>query len=1391
MQSFFWINGQYQPVGQLSQASQAAAQVSHETMMNTQARIANNQYMTANTGVQQPPRANYNHHDGVYSSRQPSNRQTISLPRQAVSDQLSGWGNKNYVLRLLRNNEQRSNNTERGNPGLPASNGFQQDFHKKYSQNSLIQSQPNMMKAKTTYSQEDMSYLQNQSARVPGNQPERTQDGNVVADLQNSRDQNNLIYKGTSTYPVPRYNTTATPAPNVEVIDTAAVHRRPAPYNPNHRPNATQHGFSPSIPPPSYDAATSKSFRNDSTTTNSRSSLQNVHVSNRSPKTQQYSTHYNGEAATSTINPNSYSRQHETSFQHSAVTPQEMQKNKKIAELLVFLHSEEDTRFSIEGKLSVSQDRMAESNNYMQPVTSNDSYNSNASMYLPINSGLSLPTNNHIPMSPQHSQDVQLQQSTAQKFFYAKQNKGGNGSIAAYARPPPKNVVSLRDAPHLKQLPEGISSQKMKTQSSAAISREWVEKVSSVKANASSIHSSPGRTRAVAVVQPLSQESYQDASKQTSSTTVSQLSVDKSAITHSAANKADTFESYLVSAETHDLSKKLLFADDTVSQSPLNMQVDHPLALNVEQSVTSKLPVSQSSEKDQSERQTDPKEVLDLSSIPTIPWTLNALTELIQKEEKAHTESYGFAKLDSDYKMQTDMFKDMVSMRNPDWFKDLIKEAHEYVKDATPDSVRLLQVDGCFSEQFKHCHVLKYNEVYSAPPYTSSWLNVNEQLDEIDKEFDLPRSLKHRLESESQLDQVQIDNGIPGIIELSEEKQDSTVDADSTSTASPYGTEIDDSSDSHCSFQIQVLSQAEAKVIYEQLQSKLPTSMDTHNQPKRVTKSPVEGELPTDTGSTLSNTLLESKSFSPVDQVCCVVRFMEQIWGSNPASLSKCECVRNYEDIPDQTLDMEEIAVHKEDQMCAFGSDSKFHTVPEGKKPAEGDKNVGNRVETLNLLEICNELEITIDLPEDNEKAHSCSDNDPNNVSQLRINSSESSVILISENTDHLSGSDNEVPKLMPDLEKDLELARNKKKETEQSKTESYHWKTEDGQTQAATSSPKTTCSGKHDAVFRREETKHNVFYPLFQKSKKRKPLFESQRVLEGASNEKVFICATDNEPSASNAQTVQLVLFGSSAQNKCVLMGSRKSHVSSVEAVSAVVQNPPIVLTIKLSPMKRESEKALARKHSDKRRLCEKSRISFPPTKMKHRHKLKTQKCTLATSSVPSLKKAEKVDPANTEELPISSETRILSGTTRPCLSLKKRRSQRVGEKTKRRTATLSQPADQEKSEEENESSAVMPHLKNDVLKFGVLPKTFDFKDGSNGRKENDDPLPGNSDLVEEKDDSPSKTIKRARGITNKAWYQNPEEKNMLIPPTPKTDNVFHAFQKKYKDKMQPPVDK
>ncbi|KAK5867709.1 hypothetical protein PBY51_012175 [Eleginops maclovinus] len=196
----------------------------------------------------------------------------------------------------------------------------------------------------------------------------------------------------------------------------------------------------------------------------------------------------------------------------------------------------------------------------------------------------------------------------------------------------------------------------------------------------------------------------------------------------------------------------------------------------------------------------------------------------------------------------------------------------------------------------------------------------------------------------------------------------------------------------------------------------------------------------------------------------------------------------------------------------------------------------------------------------------------------------------------------------------------------------------------------------------------------------------------------------------------------------------------------------------------------------------------AFPRTKRRNRHKLETQKCTFAPASGQSLKKAKKVDPANTEEIP--SETGILSGKTRPCLSLKKRRSHSKKNKRgreKKRTVTFSLPADQERSKAEIESKAVMPLQKKDVLKFSVLPKTFNFKDTSNGRKEHNDPVPEISDLVEEQRKSQSQTIKTAMG----PWYPNPENTFMSMPLTPTTDGLFHEFQRKYKDKMQPSVDK
>ncbi|XP_074487589.1 protein AMN1 homolog [Sebastes fasciatus] len=1512
MQSCAWMNGQQRQVGPPTQSSQDS--FTHNTTRNQQAGTANIswQYGTAKTGVRPPHNANLNYRDGAYSNRQPSNWQTSAVPHQAVSSQQSAGGNNYYLKMFLTGNLPHSSaNTQSGYPGLPVTCVVQQD------QNSSTQSPPNMVEVNTTYPQQNMSAHWNQSVRVQSMRTRMsTMDGNVVSDLQYCRDKNSLFHNGQSTKPVSAYTTTATSLPREEVTYTGTY--RQTAHNNNPKQNVPQLRYSP----PSYNTAVSQSFRNNSITTNSSSNGHHFLVSSMSPKTQQYSTHNSWGEATSSINSNSYSRQYEASLLFSKTnglplnpavdTQQEMRQ--KIAKIEDYLRN--PSTAGTDGRPPVntnsphgqqqfgSKVRITASNQNMQPVTSTvtETYNLNAFQSLPLNSGQYLPKTTHSVMSTQHSLDVPSVVTATQ-----------DGSKALV---PKKIVGSLSDVSQLMQLPEGISPQRKETQSSVANNREKLEMLSSVKANDSSIHLSPGRTRAVAVVQPLSQESYQVASKQISPNTISKLPEDtatdvslsnpeklfispynkqdgpgvgpylylenpnqmrysKSAIRQSAASNDGTIVSSSNTAGPQDLSKKQLCADDTGSELAIDIQVDQRVAPTAQQSVTSKVTMNESGEKDESEMPTDPKEVLDLSSVPTTPWMLATLNKLIQDGEKAQMELNDCSEFSTLRKLLS-MFwdcnlKKLLHDLKTCLYKDCVAGIEKFCSEhETPDSVILSQVESGFGKQLESYHVLKDNDVYSERPYKSSWLNINEQLDDIDKDFDFPWSLKrrlHTLESDSQSDQVKTDDGIPVQIasevsnkmlssiklepvDSSEEKQDSTVEAISTQTASPNKVQSD-FSDPY-SFEIQVLPPEEAKVIFEQVQSKLPQSMDTDNQPEIVTNSSAESELPRITDAPLSDRKLENESFCPIEEVCCIERLKEIIWGSNTASLSKCQCKykQSHKDVTEKTMVKEEVAVQKKDELCAIRSDSKFHSATEGENQAKGKDNDSYQVMTFDWPELCNELSHTIDLTEDDNKPHSYSDKEPQNVSQRSINSSQLSIILISKNEDHLSSLENEFRKQIPDLENessqssgsdeketkkisrsateiqsdpevgcvqdqlrfignaqsctsdssDKELENLSSSESEvasevsaleehseaaqviSTNEEESSLETEEETEISVTGARQTTWSGKHETAERKGKrlSSHDRFFPVFKKSKK-------FHVLEGASKcGKIFLDETDGELSASNIRTVELVLFGSTPQDKRVLTGSRKSHVSSPNAVFDAVPSPPLVLTVNLSPMKRKSRKTISTWEFSVKQLYKKWKISLPPTKIRRRSKLKAQKCS---SFGGSLKKADTVGPANNEELPFSSEMRIWNKKTKPCLTLKRRwslsnRLKRGEEKTENHTITLNQPADQERSEAENGSHAVMPLQNSDVLKFSVLPNSFSFKDGYNGTKETKDPVPDKPEFVEGKNKSHNNTVMRARGT----WYSIPERK-CFSPPVPKTDSIFHEFQKKYKEKTLTPI--
>ncbi|XP_034391226.1 uncharacterized protein LOC117732406 isoform X2 [Cyclopterus lumpus] len=637
-----------------------------------------------------------------------------------------------------------------------------------------------------------------------------------------------------------------------------------------------------------------------------------------------------------------------------------------------------------------------------------------------------------------------------------------------------------------------------------------------------------------------------------------------------------------------------------------------------------------------------------------------------------------------------------------------------------------------------------------------------------------------------------------------------------------------------------VLPPEDAKVIFEEAQSNLPESMEMDYQPERVSNISVEGELPKVSDAKLSNSKLENKTFRPIEEACCIERWKETIWGSNTTYLSKCQCKikQSHKDITEKTCVKEVMAVQEKDE---FRSDGKLHSATEREN--------NNQVMAFLWPEIINVFSHTIDFPED-DKLHSHSDKDPMN-NQICIDSSQSSIILISDEEEHLSSSESEIPSQMPYFEYDSNQAESgqsngsDEKETNtisrncteiQSDPEVEcvpdQWKfTGDMHSCTSVRSDKKTedlSSGESEVASQMTNLEENCgqaelsstnveessleteeqttqisetgarqktwsgklkrprspgrFVPVSRKSKECK---SSHPILEGASkSRKAFVHGTDGKPSASK-RTVELVLFGSTPPDKCVLLGSRNNHISSPEALSDARPRPPKVLTVSLSPLKRKTIKTILTWDYSVKQLYKRWKISLPPGKIRRRKKTKARKCPFAPSSEWSIKKADTIGPVDTEKLPVSSEMRIVNGKNKTYLNLSWRRSlsEELTCDKEKRTVVLKQPADQERTNAENGSEAVWPLQNNDILKFSVLPSSFTF--GSNGRKETKDPGQEKPDLVEGKDDDNHNKSDMARDT----WYSNAKKKQCYLP-IPYTHSLFHTFQKKYMEKMQPCVD-
>ncbi|XP_037308214.2 uncharacterized protein si:ch211-106e7.2 [Pungitius pungitius] len=1406
MLSFTRNNGPYQQDGRLAQSPPAASQFNFNTIGNQQTGNANRSQYTHHYGAE-------SHHYGADSQRQPSKWQTSAGPHQAVFFQQTA-GSDDY--------QQRSpTNGQTGNFKL----------HDVTGQNSLIKNPPNVMLAKEVLPQQVNSANWNQSVGVYGKQSITTQQGNV-SDRLNCRGEKRYFLNPNRKSVLPVYTTATSPQHGAVAYDgslgPAAAHHGPTAQN-SPKQNHTQH----CVNPPSYWPVYNK-------TTHSSSSGHNLQVSSTSLICQQSSTHNNGGETAGFINSKPNNWQHETNFSPSKpnnyplnpAAQQDRLRRQTIARIEDYLRTPIAAGSDGQPQGNTSSSYGPKKNVTTLTSTVAKILNANASQAIRQNSRHPLPQTTPSVVSAQRCADPRLQQSSV------------------------PNVSATQHGNHGE-----MPSAKISDRSSLL---------------------SHGCTRVVAVVQPLSQGSYQVAGQQSGSNAVEPLSEGAAAdgsnsersllspqkqlgflkVGHSSlpenpnqitSSQYEILLSAVYNNGTFGLSSSagpqhIQQKQSTVaarSELDVDTQVHNCVATTAQQqSITSKAPVSPNCDMDLIETTNKTNGDVELSPVLKAPLKTVTLSKYIQDCEEAQIKLKDFTTCSPTHKLLRMFWDDDVSklacaLKNG-MYSTLMNEVQKVCREhSTIESMSVVWGSWSAVTELKNYRVLKDTNVYKERPYKSLWLNVNEQLDDIDKEFDFPQSLKyhrHTIKNVSQPCGVEKEGHIPAQavneapnqmsstelqqVELNEEKQDPSVEATLTQTAAPI-VEDTDSSDPY-SFQIQVLTPEDAKDLFKQLIKDPPESMDMDHRSMEV-------ELPDVLDLTQSDSKLD-KTFCPIEEICCVERWMENILGSNTA-LSKCKCQKNQrqKELRAETIDKEGTAAQETD---AFSPDRKSPPpAAAGENQAVSGESVDNQVSTFDWPVIVDVFSENVGIPGDHDKPPSYADRDPENIHQISIDSGQSSILVISDD-EELSGIESNSGHAQVDLTRSGQSNGSDGKETNiileinsDSEVEFLPYESENTPSSTLIKSDqkiKNPSSGESDSAIQMTDLKENCGQAQAASTDETESSLETEEEMKSAAAARqkprgaklkrprgadrflpaskkcnspvdvnsqpshedaskrvtVSFRASDGEPSPLSRPTVDLVLFGSRTQDSGVV--GRKNHTSSPDAGSDAVPTPPKCLTVNLSPLKKKTIKTVLTWECSVKRLYKKWNINFPPAKIKH--KIKRRKGSFASSSKWTLEKAGKAGPAHTDQRPVFSKKRIFKGKTKPCPNLHWRKP--LSEELKReeeKTQTLNHPDGQEGNN--GGSDSVAPLQINSALKYSVLPVSFIF--GSNGMKETKDSVPEKAN-VDGKDHRPNQTV-----VERSTWCPMTPTKSLFSPPTPKTRSLFHMFQKKYMEKVKPLGDK
>lgn len=412
----------------------------------------------------------------------------------------------------------------------------------------------------------------------------------------------------------------------------------------------------------------------------------------------------------------------------------------------------------------------------------------------------------------------------------------------------------------------------------------------------------PGCTnaRAIAIVQPLTQQGCQASLNHAAF----DADIDKSAATGASISPADVSEKPACAPHLNSRLADKMLEDQCDAQ---------------------KSPPSDVSTSQTCETSHDPKtSISKISSELTVTWTIKELQKLIQVEEEAQQRPSDLP-VDCTTKLRQLSLETLGSSAARKVLLDFLLEGKMFMQKHKMTDTVITQLKPGFENQLEHYHVLKDNRLYSETPFSSSWLNNNDRLDDIDKEFGFPPCLRctgiGKLDSQpdllttttvtpgqnfnkepekdlAKMEPKQIESDVrtqvqpkpaksdvgmqvkPKPVECGVETQPCSVESSPIQAAS--------SGNPFYSFDIQVLPPEEAKLIYEQTESP-----EHHSEAASVENQELGHWLEKDSCSSLVQELLSDETDntpdSPVEEICCLSRLMASISESN-LPLGKCQC---------------------------------------------------------------------------------------------------------------------------------------------------------------------------------------------------------------------------------------------------------------------------------------------------------------------------------------------------------------------------------------------------------------------------------------------------------------------------------------------------------------------